>query len=145
MTVVEAGVMTIVTSINNLKNKNKIFLVDDELDVSYTISTVLQDNGFEVDAFTDSVLALANYKTNFYDLIILDIKMPGMDGFELCKKIRETDPKVKISFLTASEMFYEEYREARSQLSDKIGEEFFIQKPTKNEELIMKIKEIINS
>jgi CheY-like chemotaxis protein len=127
MTVVEAGVMTIVISNNNniRNNKNKIFLVDDELDISYTLSTVLQDNGFESDSFTDPILALTNYKTNFYDLVILDIKMPGMDGFELCKKIREMDPKVKICFLTASEMFYEEYREARSQLSGKIGEEFF--------------------
>ena len=147
MTVVEEGVMTIVTSNNNntRNNKNKIFLVDDELDISYTLSTVLQDNGFESDSFTDPILALTNYKTNFYDLVILDIKMPGMDGFELCKKIREMDPKVKICFLTASEMFYEEYREARFQLSDKIGEEFFIQKPTKNEELIRKINRIINS
>ena len=127
MTVVEAGVMTIVISNNNniRNNKNKIFLVDDELDISYTLSTVLQDNGFESDSFTDPILALTNYKTNFYDLVILDIKMPGMDSFELCKKIREMDPKVKICFLTASEMFYEEYREARSQLSGKIGEEFF--------------------
>ena len=74
----------------------------------------MQDNGFEADAFTDPVLALTNYKASVYDLIILDIKMPVMDGFELCMKIREIDPKVKICFLTASEMFYEEYREARS-------------------------------
>jgi CheY-like chemotaxis protein len=139
MTVVEAGVMTIVISNNNntRNNKNKIFLVDDELDISYMLSTVLQDNGFESDSFTDPILALTNYKTNFYDLVILDIKivildikMPGMDGFELCKKIREMDPKVKICFLTASEMFYEEYREARSQLSGKIGEEFILYSKT---------------
>ena len=132
MTVVEAGVMTIVISNNNntRNNKNKIFLVDDELDISYTLSTVLQDNGFESDSFTDPILALTNYKTNFYDLVILDIKMPGMDGFELCKKIREMDPKVKICFLTASEMFYEECREARSQLSGKIGEEFILYSKT---------------
>lgn len=137
--------MTTSNNNNTRNNKNKIFLVDDELDISYTLSAVLQDNGFEADSFTDPVLALTNYKTDFYDLIILDIKMPVMDGFELCKKIREMDPKVKICFLTASEMFYEEYREEIFQLSGKIGEEFFIQKPTKNEDLIRKIKEIINS
>ena len=137
--------MTTSNNNNTRNNKNKIFLVDDELDISYTLSAVLQDNGFEADSFTDPVLALTNYKTDFYDLIILDIKMPVMDGFERCKKIREMDPKVKICFLTASEMFYEEYREEIFQLSGKIGEEFFIQKPTKNEDLIRKIKEIINS
>lgn len=131
--------------ISMINEKNKILLVDNEVDIAYTLSSVLQDNGFESDAFTDPVLALTSYKANFYDLIILDIKMPVMDGFELCRKIREIDPKVKICFLTASEMFYEEYREARSKVSDKIGEELFIQKPMKNETLMRKIKEIINS
>ena len=130
--------------INITGNKNNILLVDNEFDITYTLSSVLEDNGFEVDSTTDPVLALSNYKTNFYDLVILDIKMPVMDGFELCKKIRELDPKVKICFLTASEMFYEEYREARFKLSGKIGEEFFIQKPMKNEDLIRKINEIID-
>jgi DNA-binding response OmpR family regulator len=46
-------------------------------------------NGFEVDTFNDSILTLDNYKANFYDLIILDIKMPKMDGFELYVKIRK--------------------------------------------------------
>jgi CheY-like chemotaxis protein len=135
------------TAKNNNNNiaKNKILLVDNEVDIAYTLSAVLQDNGFEADTFTDPVLALTNYKTNFYNLVILDIKMPVMDGFDLCKKIREMDPQVKICFLTASEMFYEEYRQAVLQLSDKIGQEFFIQKPMKNEDLVRKIKEMINS
>jgi len=138
-------VVVIGARISMINEKNKILLVDNEVDIAYTLSSVLQDNGFESDAFTDPVLALTSYKANFYDLIILDIKMPVMDGFELCRKIREIDPKVKICFLTASEMFYEEYREARSKVSDKIGEELFIQKPMKNETLMRKIKEIINS
>lgn len=138
-------IVVIGARISMINEKNKILLVDNEVDIAYTLSSVLQDNGFESDAFTDPVLALTSYKANFYDLIILDIKMPVMDGFELCRKIREIDPKVKICFLTASEMFYEEYREARSKVSDKIGEELFIQKPMKNETLMRKIKEIINS
>ncbi len=55
----------------------KILIIDDEPDVTYTIKTILEDHGFEVDAFTDSILALDNYKANFYNLIILDIKMPN--------------------------------------------------------------------
>ena len=54
----------------------KILVIDDEPDVTYTIKNVLEDNGFEVDTFTDSILALENYKANLYDLVILDIKMP---------------------------------------------------------------------
>ena len=59
----------------------KILVIDDEPDVTYTIKTILEDHEFEVDTFTDSILALNYYKVNFYDLIILDIKMPKMDGF----------------------------------------------------------------
>ena len=59
----------------------KILLVDDEPDITYTIKNLLEDNGFKVTEFNDPFLALNNYKVNFYDLVILDIKMPKMDGF----------------------------------------------------------------
>src|SRR6188472_1158833 len=117
----------------------KILLVDDEPDVTYTIKKIVEDNGYKVDSFNDPILALNSYKSNFYDLIILDIKMPQMDGFELYNKLREKDPKVKICFLTASELFYEEFRKARFLLAEKIGEEYFIQKPIKTEDLVQKI------
>ena len=84
--------------------------------------------GFKVDSFTDSISALDNYQINLYDLIILDIKMQKMDGFQLYTKIREKDPKAKICFLTASEMFYEKFRKARSEFGRIIGEDYFIQK-----------------
>ena len=79
----------------------KILLVDDEPDVTYTIKKIVEDNGYKVDSFNDPILALNSYNVNFYDLVILDIKMPTMDGFELYLKIREKDPNVKICFLTA--------------------------------------------
>ena len=59
----------------------KILLIDDESDVTFTIKNILEDNGFKVDTFNDPILALNYYKVNFYDLIILDIKMPKMDEF----------------------------------------------------------------
>jgi CheY-like chemotaxis protein len=121
----------------------KILLIDDEPDVTYTIKTILEDNGFKVDSFNDPILAFNYYKANFYDLVILDIKMPKMDGFELYTKIREQDPKVKICFLTASEMYYEKFRKAQSQFGRIIEEECFIQKPIKNEDLIRKLTSII--
>ena len=62
-----------------------------------------------MDSFNDPILALNYYKVNFYDLVILDIKMPKMDGFELYIKIREKEPKVKICFLTAIATFNEEF------------------------------------
>ena len=123
----------------------RILLVDDEPDVIYTIKNILEDNEFQVDTFNDPITALKSYTANFYDLVILDIKMPKMDGFELYTKIREKDPKVKICFLTASEMYYEKFRKARSEFGRIIGEDCFIQKPIKNEDLIKKLTAIMNS
>jgi DNA-binding response OmpR family regulator len=122
-----------------------ILLIDDEPDITFTIKNILEDEGFKVDSFADPIIALKSYRSNFYDLVILDIKMPKMDGFQLYVKIREQDPKVKICFLTASELFYEKFRKTRSELGKTIGEDYFIQKPIKNEDLIRKITSIIDN
>ena len=68
--------------------------------------------------------------------------MPKMNGFQLYIKIREKDPKVKICFLTASELFYEEFRNTRLKLGEKVGEEYFIQKPIKTEDLLKKLNSL---
>jgi DNA-binding response OmpR family regulator len=121
-----------------------ILLIDDEPDVTYTIKTILEDNGFKVDSFNDPIFAFKYYKVNFYDLVILDIKMPKMDGFELYTKIREKDPKVKICFLTAIAMFNEEFRKIRLVLGKTINEDYFIQKPVEMEDLLKKLTSIMN-
>ena len=120
-------------------NIKKILLVDNEVDITYALTNALENYGFNIEAFNDPILALNSYNSNIYDLVILDIKMPKMDGFELYNKIREKDPQVKICFLTASELFYEEFRKARFLLSEKIWEEYFIQKPIKTDDLVQKI------
>ena len=122
----------------------KILLVDDEPDVTYTIKKILDDNGFKVDSFNDPISALDNYQINFYDLVILDIKMPKMDGFELYLKIREKDPKVKICFLTVIATFNEEFRKIRLVLGKTINEDYFIQKPVEMEDLLKKLTSIMN-
>jgi DNA-binding response OmpR family regulator len=73
---------------STIKGK-KLLIVDDESDITFTIKSILEDNGFKVDSFTDSISALDNYQINFYDLVILDIKMPKMDGFQLYVEIRK--------------------------------------------------------
>src|SRR5215216_3780934 len=108
-------------------NIKKILLVDNEVDITYALTNALENYGFNIEAFNDPILALNSYKSNFYDLIILDIKMPKMDGFVLYNKIKEKDPQVKICFLTASEMYYEKFRTARSKIGRIIGEDSFIQ------------------
>ena len=122
----------------------KILVIDDESDVTFTIKNILEDNGFAVDTFNDPILALNYYKVNFYDLVIVDIKMPKMDGFELYIKIREKDPKVKICFLTAIATFNEEFRKTRLVLGKTINEDYFIQKPIKMEDLLKKLTSIMN-
>jgi DNA-binding response OmpR family regulator len=121
----------------------KILVIDDEPDFTYTIKTILEDNGFAVDTFTDSILALDNYKVNFYDLVILDILMPKMNGYELYTKLREKDPKVKICFLTAITTFNEDFRKTRLVLGKTISEDYFIHKPIKTEDLIKKLTSIM--
>jgi DNA-binding response OmpR family regulator len=122
----------------------KILLVDDEPDVTYTIQKILEDHGFKVESFNDSILALDNYKAYFYDLIVIDIKMPIMDGFELYTKIREKDPKVKICFLTVIATFNEEFRKIRLLLGKTISEDYFIQKPVEMDDLLKKLTSIMN-
>ena len=122
----------------------RILLIDDEPDITFTIKDILEDHGFQVDSFTDPILALNSYKSNFYDLVILDIKMPKMDGFELYTKMREKDPKVKICFFTAIAMFTEEIKKSLLALGKTIDKDYFIQKPIRIEVLIKKITLIIN-
>jgi DNA-binding response OmpR family regulator len=130
------------TNYNDKKN-NRILLVDDEQDVIYAIKKVLENSGFVVDSYNDPTLALSNFKLGLYDLLLLDIKMPKMNGFDLYQRIRKIDSNVKICFLTASELFYEEYR--RVDAYPTLDKEYFIQKPLRTEELIRQLNEILYS
>ena len=122
----------------------RIMVVDDEDDIILELRVVLEDNGFKVDAFDDPLLALQNFKSNSYDLLMLDIVMQKMNGFDLYEKMRKVDDKVKICFITASDVYDEQIRkEAFPELSD--VKDCFITKPIKNEDLIEQVNKIINS
>ena len=95
-----------------------------------------------VDSYTDPILALSNFKPRVYDLLIIDIKMPQISGFDLCQKMKEIDSNVKICFLTASELLYE-YRKLDAYPT--LDKAYFIQKPFRSEDLIHKINEILHS
>jgi two-component system, OmpR family, response regulator ChvI len=70
--------------------KSRILRVDDEVDITLSFSLALEDSGlFEVDTYNDPLVALSNYRPNSYDLLLLDIKMPHMDGFELYDKMKK--------------------------------------------------------
>ncbi len=126
------------------KDKGKrILLVDDEPDVTYAIRMVLENNGILVDSYTDPNAALSNFKPGLYDLLLLDIRMQEMNGFDLHEKLREIDSNVKACFLTASELFYEEYRTL--DIHSRLEKEYFIQKPCRSEELIHKLNGMLYS
>ncbi|HZB16802.1 MAG TPA: response regulator [Nitrososphaeraceae archaeon] len=122
----------------------RVLLVDDEPDVNLAVKIVLEENGFQVNTFTDPFLALQNFRkeAGMYDLLILDIQMPDMNGFELYKQIKKIDDKVKVCFLTASEMYYEEFRK---ELFPALDNNCYIQKPIENETLIKRLNRIIAS
>jgi DNA-binding response OmpR family regulator len=121
--------------IRALTDKRRILVVDDEPDMTLLFKMALEsDDSFTVYTFNDPLIALSNFKAGLYDLIMLDIKMPEMDGFDLYQEIRKIDSKVKVCFLTASEMYYEEFRK-----------DMFLRKPIQNEDLLEKINTMISS
>ena len=119
---------------------NKILIVDDEPDLTHVSKLALQYHGFKVDTFNDPQEALTKFKAGLYDLIILDIKMPKMDGFELYHEIKKKDNNANVCFLTASELYYEEFRKKEYCALDR---NLFIRKPIENEELVKEVNKMI--
>ena len=124
---------------------NKILLVDDEPDIARLFKLVLELNGIIVDVFTDPIVALSNYKTGFYSLLLLDLKMSKMNGFKLYQKIKDKeDPKnrdVKVIFITAYEEYFREFQESFSNLDI----DCFVRKPISIDKLVKTVKTKLNS
>ena len=93
------------TESNHGKKKGRILVIDDEPDMTHIVKGGLERKGFEVDSYIDPILALQNFKNGSYQLLILDIKMPKMDGLDLLDRIKKEDDRIKVCFFTASEEF----------------------------------------
>jgi len=117
---------------------SKLLIVDNEPDINLSLKISLEENSFDVDTFENPVTALDNFRKGIYDLLILDIVMPKMHGFELYREIRKIDREVKICFLTAGEIRYAAH-------TDIFGENIFIRKPIQNQDLVKRINNIISS
>jgi two-component system catabolic regulation response regulator CreB/two-component system response regulator ChvI len=125
------------------KSNKRILVVDDDPDTCIVYQIVLEDAGYECKSYTDPVKALKEFRPNYYDLILLDIKMPVLDGFELCKKIREADKTVQIIFITASEGYYEQLRtQSYPELDDDTNLKY-VQKPIANDDLVRLVYTLI--
>jgi len=140
---------------NNNKDddNNRILLVDDEVDITIVYTMGLQDNGFKVDAFNDPLQALSDFKSDIYSLVLIDYKMPKMNGFELYQEIRKVDTRVKICFITAFDIYHGEIKKGllndlntlHQDKEERPDAECFIQKPIDIDELVKRIKVELNS
>ena len=123
------------------QQQKRILIVDDDSDIAIILRMILEDKGFKADCYTDPVSAYQNFRDGLYNLVLLDIKMPDIDGFHLYQKIRKTDSRVKICFLTASEFYYEQFR--KEQGFDNFKQEIFLRKPIETEDLVQAINKLL--
>ena len=118
----------------------RIFLVDDDYDHTITFKMGLELAKFQVDAYNDSAIALSKFKPDYYDLLLIDVKMPKIDGFELYEKIKEIDNKVMVWFITAYETYYRALKEASSTSKKEMISVPVIEKPIEIDKLVKQIK-----
>ncbi len=117
-----------------MKEKPRILYVEDDETLSFVTKDNLELNGYEVEHCLDGETAVSSFNKNQYDLCILDVMLPKMDGFEVAQKIRSTDPNIPILFLTAKSLKEDKIHGL------KIGADDYITKPFSIEELILKIE-----
>ena len=124
-------------------NIKKIMIVDDNDDVNLTFKIVLGelDHRLRVHSFNDPLDALQSFRPDIYHLIIIDILMPKMNGFELYDKLRKLDSDVKICFLTAAKEIY--YEELIKEAFPELDANYFLKKPIANKDLIKQVKELL--
>jgi two-component system, OmpR family, response regulator ChvI len=122
------------------RRQKKILYVDDEPDMTSMLKMSLEHAGFSIDVFNDPLLALKNFKPKMYDLVILDVMMPKMDGLELYSQLKNVDPNINGCFLTASsETYGEELRKKKGRHCE-LNKDLFLYMPLP----ISKIVEEIN-
>lgn len=118
-----------------MKTSSRLMAVDDESDITFMLKLILEQCSFFIDVFNDPKVALINFKANYYDLLLIDVKMPQMNGFQLYQEIANIDTKVKVCFFTA----YEESYQALSKQFPNLKASCLISKPISILNLIKKI------
>jgi DNA-binding response OmpR family regulator len=101
-----------------IKQQYRLLIVDDDSDILHVLKRGLEINGFQVDAFSSSQKALGSFKPSMYDLAILDIRMPGLSGFQLYREIKKIDPAITACFLSPFEIHPSEFEKVFPSLKD---------------------------
>jgi CheY-like chemotaxis protein len=125
--------------------KKRILVVDDEVDITTIIKLALEKVNLHVDVYNDPLLALSDYKAGMYDLLLFDIRMQRMNGFELYRKIKEIEEeekkvkngKPRVCFITAYEEFRSEFKETFPTVEEV---DCFLRKPIPMPDLVKKVK-----
>jgi signal transduction histidine kinase/ActR/RegA family two-component response regulator len=127
------------TTTHKAKTK-RIFLVDDDHDHTITFKLGLELAGFEVDAYNDSAVALSKFRPDYYDLLLIDVKMPKIDGLELYERIRKMDNEAVVWFITAYETYYRSLKAVSPTSKGEMGPGPVIEKPIEIDRLVKQIK-----
>ncbi len=120
-----------------MSEERKLLIIEDEKKIATTLKKGLTENGYHVDLAFDGIIGKRLFDSNEYDLIILDINLPGMNGFELCKAIRNHNQQIPIIMLTAM-----------NTTEDKIegfdtGTDDYMIKPFEFKELLVRIRALL--
>jgi CheY-like chemotaxis protein len=117
--------------VTNIDPRYHILVVDDSIDTNLFFKAALEEEGFSVDAFTDPFEVIQTFKPKFYDLLLIDIRMPQINGFELYKLLKGIDKSIKVCFITGFEPYYQSLSEQFY-----LDTNCFIRKPIEKSDLI---------
>ena len=119
--------------------KKRILIVDDDQGTTLPFKMGLENQGFTVQTFNDPKLALLNFNSGSYDLALIDVRMEGMNGFELVQELKKIDQNLKVCFITSFKTYYDSLIQEYPNMDHKC----FIQKPISIDDLIKHIEKVL--
>ena len=123
---------------STIENKIRILLVEDDINLGFLLVDFLESDGFEVKLYRDGESGHKGFQISGFDLCIIDLMLPRMDGFTLAGKIKEAEPEIPIIILSARSMKEDKIKGFR------IGIDDYITKPFDEEELLYRVKAILS-
>lgn len=121
--------------------RKRILVIDDDADACIFYKTCLEENNLQVVTYTNPMNAVSRFRPDFYDLILIDVRMPKMNGFRLYEIIKKIDMQAKVCFITA----FEEYYESLKEQFIKLDAQYFIKKPIGARDLVRQVVSILSN